>query len=166
MSRGLEYPASQTPTANHVPRARDNGKIDREWVDGLEAPTATPTPNGIPMAGADGKLDEGWLPEDDDDGEAGTHGILSDTHSDAESSAISQGDLMVTNGIPRWSRLPVGVNGTFVRSNGVAPSYQALAMGDMPFPEDFFDNLVVVNGRTVMTDGGEPVWAKFVSDPW
>jgi hypothetical protein len=51
-------PATTTPTANKIPIADANGKLDVGWLPA----TSTPTANKIPIADANGKLNVGYIP--------------------------------------------------------------------------------------------------------
>jgi hypothetical protein len=55
------FHASQTPSANTIPVAGANGKLDSGWINISINATTTPTPNAIPQADANGKLNDGWL---------------------------------------------------------------------------------------------------------
>ncbi len=46
------------------------------------------------------------------------HAILSTTHTDASASAVTRGAVIVGDSTPAWSRLAIGANGAFLRSDG------------------------------------------------
>jgi hypothetical protein len=64
----------------------------------------------------------GWSASDatdeDDDALIVEHGILDSTfHSDALTGSVLQGDIIVGNATPKWSRLAKGASGSFVQAN-------------------------------------------------
>lgn len=60
------------------------------------------------------------------------HALLSATHTDTVAGSPVEGSLIVGNSSPAWAALAIGATGTFLRSNGTAPSYQAITDADVP----------------------------------
>jgi len=65
-------------------------------------------------------------------GGVGNHNILSAVHPDSVLGAAVAGDLIYANGTPRWTRLPLGVAARYLRSDGAAPVWATLQLGDLP----------------------------------
>jgi len=65
-------------------------------------------------------------------GGAAAHNILSITHSDSNPAALIRGDILAVDASPDLARLAIGVAGTYVRSDGVDPSWAAIVAGDLP----------------------------------
>jgi hypothetical protein len=57
-------------------------------------------------------------------GGGGVHEILSATHSDSDPDSVVQGDIIVGDGTPEWSRLPIGGVGDVLTSDGTDASWQ------------------------------------------
>ena len=66
---------------------------------------------------------------------ASAHNILSTTHGDSTAGSVSRGDIITGQGAsPTWSRLALGTDKKYLRSNGTDASWSALLTGDMPNP--------------------------------
>jgi len=60
------------------------------------------------------------------------HDLLSAGHSDAGTASVAVGDLITGQAGPEWNRLAIGGSGTFLRSDGSAPSWASISSGDLP----------------------------------
>ncbi len=89
-----------------------------------------------------------WSLLGDGGGSGTSHNLLSSTHTDTSVGTVTRGDLVVGNATPAWSRLAVGAAGTFLRSNGTDPAWQAIAPGDVPNLENLNGTLTVAKGGT------------------
>lgn len=56
-------------------------------------------------------------------GPAGSHTLLSTTHTDTLAGTVARGDVIVGNATPKWSRLPLGTSGKFLKSDGTDASW-------------------------------------------
>lgn len=65
-------------------------------------------------------------------GGAAAHNILSLTHSDSLPAALVRGDILAVDASPDLARLAIGAAGTFVRSDGVDPSWSTILVADLP----------------------------------
>ena len=120
------FPATQTPTPQAIPRARANGKIDADWIDadGLDIGSVTPGPGLIPKAGPDGLLDPDWFDFSDID----TSGFVSPL--------TTRGDLLSRNST-NHIRVPIGPDNTVLKSDGIDPFWDQVdlavdVMGNLP----------------------------------
>jgi len=52
------------------------------------------------------------------------HALLSGTHTDAASDAVTRGSLIIGNSTPEWDELVIGAANTFLKSDGTDPSWQ------------------------------------------
>lgn len=57
-----------------------------------------------------------------------THNLLSATHPDTLAASVVRGDIIVGNATPKWSRLPIGANGTVLASDGTDATWQVSAL--------------------------------------
>jgi len=73
------------------------------------------------------------------------HNLLSTTHGDTSVNAVTRGSLVYGDATPDWNELVIGGAGTFLRSDGTDPSWQALVVGDIPA----HDLLSATHGDTV-----------------
>lgn len=62
----------------------------------------------------------------------GSHNLLSATHPDTLTATVLRGALIAGNATPKWALLAIGASGRFLRSDGTDPSWQLLAVGDIP----------------------------------
>jgi hypothetical protein len=58
-------------------------------------------------------------------GVGATSDLLSTTHNDTLAASVIRGDILYGNATPKWARLPIGVSGTILTSNGVDVSWQS-----------------------------------------
>jgi hypothetical protein len=93
---------------------------------------ATPQVTRLPK-GSDGqvlKLVSG-LPAWQNEGGGTSHDILSATHTDTLAAAVVRGDLLIGNATPKWARLPIGLSGKVLKSDGTDPSWGQLATSEL-----------------------------------
>lgn len=70
-------------------------------------------------------------------GNLGTHNLLSGVHADAKDEDVVRGDVIVgvdSSGVDRWSRLPIGANGTVLVSNGTDVAWGNAVPPGVVFP--------------------------------
>jgi len=65
-----------------------------------------------------------------------THNLLSAVHPDTVVDNVIRGDIIVGNKTPLWERLPIGADGTFLRSNGTDAGWDTIQ------DTDFVHNLL------------------------
>lgn len=58
-------------------------------------------------------------------GSVGTHNILSATHPDSVIGAVVQGDIVIGNATPKWTRLARGADDQILKMNGNNPNWEA-----------------------------------------
>src|SRR3990167_6703182 len=61
----------------------------------------------------------------------GNHNLLSATHTDTLAASPTRGDIMLGNTTPAWARLPIGLSGRVLRSDGTDPAWAVLAHADL-----------------------------------
>jgi hypothetical protein len=64
--------------------------------------------------------------------DANAHDLLSARHSDTAAASPTRGAVIVGNSTPAWSRLSVGANRTFLRSDGTDTTFSAIQAADLP----------------------------------
>lgn len=53
------------------------------------------------------------------------------THTDTITTGVGRGQIIIGNSTPKWSTLSIGSSGTFIKSNGLDPSWQSLISSDV-----------------------------------
>jgi hypothetical protein len=96
-----------------------------------------------------------------DIGGGAPHNILSATHSDALVDAVIRGDIIIGNSTPKWSRLPIGLNGKVLRSDGVDPSWAFLQAADIPdLPASKITSEILAAARGGLGKSLLPTWTN------
>lgn len=118
-----------------------------------------------------------------------THNILSATHGDSLTGAVTRGDLIAGNATPEWARLAVGTAGQFLRSNATDPLWQTVTSTDFPHAllsathTDTFTtgpsqgDLIVgdstpqwiplgigAGGQALLSSGSDPIWGYYLAE--
>lgn len=75
------------------------------------------------------------------------HNLLSTTHGDTLADSVIRGDILIGNSTPKWSRLPVGVNGTFLTNDGTDVKWSSLKLPSSTTAPSIF----VCNADNIMT---------------
>lgn len=60
------------------------------------------------------------------------HAILSASHADTLAAGVVRGDMPVGNATPKWARVAIGAANKVWHSDGTDPSWQSLALADLP----------------------------------
>jgi hypothetical protein len=79
-------------------------------------------------------------------GDVPAHNMLSATHGDTLADTVGQGDLIVGNATPKWSRLAIGAAGRVLRSDSINPSWSQVVL-----TTDVTGTLPIGNGGTGQT---------------
>jgi len=72
------------------------------------------------------KVTGAWACAADDAGGGSAHNLLSNTHTDTTAGTVARGDLVVGQGVaPSWQRLAIGAANTYLGSNGTDATWTA-----------------------------------------
>ncbi len=139
---------------------RDTGEVElKEIAAGL-----TPDADHVHVyAKADGKVyskDDAGTEYDLTAGSA--HNLLSATHGDTTGTAVARGSIVTGQGVaPKWTRLTIGVAGTFLRSDGTDAAWTAIADADVPDTITLTNITQITNrSHTSLTDIGTNTHAQ------
>jgi len=75
-------------------------------------------------------------------GGVGNHNLLSSAHPDTITASPLQGDIIVSNADPKWTKLAVGSSGEYLRLSGADPAWSGLLAADLS------GTVAIANGGT------------------